>query len=379
MGPPDTCRYSPGRSGSDPYMRSEPLSVIFKTTGPFATALLDVSQDTENGRHEHDLRVRETRTALTEQGADERTVEAVCSRLAETVNRPAPVARLVVAGADGVVFDDTVGARVDQPTATWGPLPDLGTWIAQQDALTRFVLAEVDHAGGQVAVYDSDVPEAEDRTTVDGETEHIHKVPVGGWSALRYMHYTENVWKENAEALTDEIISAVRAGNRLVLLAGDPHSRHFVREKLGDTAATVVEIGSHSRAEDGGEEALAQAIRETLLDQVVQRRLERGHELKDRLGQGRAVATGVGDVADAFVRGQVETLLIDPQPAAELTLDPGKHPGLALGAVNPQEPVRADQALIAAAVLTDAEIAVMPRASLGGAPVAALLRWDQSA
>ncbi len=360
-------------------MRTEPLSVIFKTPGPFATVLLDVSHNTENGRHEHDLRVREAGTALTEQGADEKVVEAVLARLDETLNRPAPLARLVVASAEGVLLDETVGTRVDQPTVTWGPLPDLGSWVAQQDALTRFVLAEVDHAGGQVAVYDSDVPDAQEQTTVDGETEHIHKVPVGGWSALRYLHYTENVWKENAEALTDEIVAQVRAGNRLVLLTGDPHSRHFVREKLGETPATVVELGSHSRAEDGGEEAFAQAIREALLEQVVQRRLERSHELKDRLGRNHAVATGAHDVADAFVRGQVETLLIDPGPAAGLELDVSKHPGLALGTETPAGPVRADQALIAAAVLTGAEVAVLPQATLGGAPVAALLRWDQGA
>lgn len=360
-------------------MRTEPLSVIFKTPGPFATVLLDVSQDTENGRHEHDLRVREAGTALAEQGASQEVVDAVCTRLSETVNRPAPLARLVVATADGVVFDETVGARVDRPTTTWGPLPDLGAWVAEQDNVTRFVLAEVDHAGGQVAVYDSDVPDAEDQTTVDGETEHIHKVPVGGWSALRYQHYTENVWKENAEALTEEIVSCVRAGNRLVLLAGDPHSRHFVRQKLDQTPATVVELGSHSRAEDGGEEAFAQAIREALLEQVVSRRLERSRELQDRLGRDHAVATGARDVAEAFVRGQVETLLIDPQPAAEIELNASAHPGLSLGVTAPEQPVPADQALIAAAVLTDAEVAVLPRAALGGAPVAALLRWDQGA
>jgi hypothetical protein len=39
--------------------------------------------------------------------------------------------------------------------------------------------------------------------------------------------------------------------------------------------------------------------------------------------------------------------------------------------------VRADQALIAAACMTDADIAVATAATMGGAPVAALLRWNQ--
>ena len=111
----------------------------------------------------------------------------------------------------------------------------------------------------------------------------------------------------------------------------------------------------------------------------MQRRLSLHHELKDRLGQDRAVATGVRDVADAFVRGQVDTLLLDPQAAAELTLDPADHPGLVVGPGVPDGPLRADQALVAAAVLTGAQVAVAPRAVLGGTPVAALLRWDQDA
>ena len=108
-------------------------------------------------------------------------------------------------------------------------------------------------------------------------------------------------------------------------------------------------------------------------------RLATTHTLKDRLGQDNAVATGVHDVADAFVRGQVDTLLIDPQAAAELTVNPADHPGLALGQFDLGQAVRADQALIAAAALTGAHVRVGASATLGGAPVAALLRWDQDA
>jgi hypothetical protein len=358
-------------------MRTQSFSAIFEAPGPFATVLLDVSQDTESGRHEHDLRVRDACRGLTEQGAGEQVVKAVADRLGETVNRAAPVARLVVASDAGVLYDETAGTRVDQPVVAWGPLPDLTRWIAHQDAVQPFVLATVDHAGGQVAVFESDVPEPDEQTVVDGETEHVHKVPVGGWSALRYQHVADNVWAHNAEAVADEALSQVRAGHHLVLLAGQPQSKPHVLERLQGTPATVVELATGSRAEDGGEDALAQAVREALMDQVVERRVELSHQLKDRLGRDQAVATGVRDVAGAFVRGQVETLILDPAPAAELTLDLSEHPGMSVGAGIPEGPVRADQALVAAAVLTGADVAASPRATLGGAPVAALLRWDQ--
>lgn len=50
----------------------------------------------------------------------------------------------------------------------------------------------------------------------------------------------------------------------------------------------------------------------------------------------------------------------------------GAHPGLAL----PDGRLRADQALVAAAVLTSADVAVAPAAALSGEPVAAVHRWE---
>jgi len=360
-------------------MKTTQISDLYAAEGPFATATIDVSHDSENGEHEHELRVRSACESLTEQGAEEQVVAEVRSRLEELVKEPAPVGRTVVANRGGVLFDRVQHARVDQPLTAWGPLPDLSAWLEHEDSTTHFVLALVDHEGGDVALYDSDVPEPEDEKTVGGETHHVHKVPVGGWSALRYQHVTQNVWARNAEAVADEVISLVRSGHRLVLVGGDPQSKPLVLQRLTDLPATVVELETGNRAEDGGDEATQQAIREALLDYTVSRRLETAHTLKDRLGRDEAVATGVRDVADAFVRGQVDTLIIDPPAAADLEVDPGKHPGLALGAVPLVEPLRADQALVAAAALTGADVTVSRRSALGGAPVAALLRWDQDA
>jgi hypothetical protein len=362
-----------------PDMNTSRLTSLYASAGPFASVTLDVSHDNENGEHEHELRVRAAGEELAAAGAPDDVVKEVSARLGELVNEPAPVSRTVVATTDGVLFDEVSHSRVDRPAVGWGPLPDVLTWVQHQDSMTHFVLAIVDHEGGDVAVYDSDVPDPQEETTVRGETNHVHKVPVGGWSALRYQHVTENVWARNAEAVADEIVSHVRAGHRLVLLAGDPQSKPIVQERLSSTPATVVELETGTRAEDGGDEALQQAIREALLEHVVGERVEMSHTLKDRLGRDDAVATGVHDIADAFVRGQVDTLLIDPQAAAETTLDPSDHPGLAFGPMTLAQPLRADLALVAAAVTTGADVRVGPSAALGGAPVAALLRWNQDA
>jgi hypothetical protein len=350
---------------------------IYQQSGPFATAIVDVAHDSETGEHEHELRVRAVCEQLAEQGADDTVVGAAAERLGELVDRPAPLARLVVATDAGIAYDEIIGVRVDQSVASWGPLPDLAPWIERRDAAVTFVLALVDHEGGDVALYDSEVPEAQEEDSVGGETRFVHKVPVGGWSALRYQHNTENVWARNAEAVVEEVLGHLRRGHRLVLLAGDPRTRGIVRGRLADTDAEVVELESGSRSEDGGEEALQQAVREALLAYAGGRRAALADELRERQGRNASVATGVESVVDAFVRGQVETLLLDPDDAAEVELDVAAHPGLALGAPAPDRPVPADQALVAAAVLTGASVTVNRSEAFGGAPAAALLRWDQ--
>jgi hypothetical protein len=360
-------------------MRTSRLAALYEAEGPFASVTVDVSQDGENAAHEKELRARAACEALAEQGADDAAVSLVASRLAENVTEPAPVARVVVATRDSVLLDELIHTRVDQPIATWGPLPDVTAWLERQDRAVSFVLAVVDHVGGDVGTYSSEVPEAQEERSVGGETHHVHKVPTGGWSALRYQHVTENVWSRNAEAVADEIESHVRSGYRLVLLAGDPQSRSRVVDRLGDTSATVIQLETGSRSEDGGEAAFQQAVRQALMEHTVAERLELAHTVKDRLGRDVAVATGVRDIADAFVRGQVDTLLLDPAAAADLTLTPGDHPGLVLGTAPVDQPLPAGQALVAAAALTGADVRVSPAGTLGGAPVVALLRWDQAA
>ncbi|GAB3921675.1 hypothetical protein GCM10029976_009060 [Kribbella albertanoniae] len=237
-------------------------------------------------------------------------------------------------------------------------------------------MALVDHEGGDVAIYQSDVPEPESETSAGGETWHVHHVPVGGWSALRYQHETENVWHRNAEAVAQELDSVIASGVGLILLGGDPRSVADVEKQLDTSVATVVQLRSGSRAADGGDETQQQAIREALLEYAVAQRLELHHTLKDRLGQDSAVATGVRDIADAFVQGQVDTLLLDPDATHKQTLTVKDHPGLDLGAVPTDDALPADQALVAAAARTSANVVVLPRTALGGAPAAALLRWN---
>jgi hypothetical protein len=352
------------------------LTTVYEAEGPFATVTLDVGHGTGNAAHEHELRVRGACERLELVGAAEDVVRSVSELLGETVAEPAPVSRTVVATAGGVRFDQLSHQRTDQPLISWEPLPDLLGWIRMAERNIRFALVQVDHQGGDVAVYNSDVPEPEFETTAGGETIHVHKAPSGDWEALKYQHETENVWHRNAAAVADELETLVRGGIRLVLLGGDPKSVADVASRFEKSPAEIVHLDSAGRAADGGDQARADAIRGALLNYSIVRWLELSHRLKDRMSQRSAVATGVHDVADAFVRGQVDTLVLDPGVAADSELVLKDHAGLFIG-VPEDLAVRADLGLLAAAVRTSADVQTLPAAAMGGAPIAALLRWDQ--
>jgi len=355
-------------------METNTLTDVLTHSGPFATVLVEVSQDTEHGEHERETRVRDAVRQLVDHGAPPTVTDAVRERLDEVVRRPAPVARMVVGTAEGIVYDDVAATRVEQPVASWQPLPDLALWVAHRDASLPFVVVLVDHEGGEISLWDSDVPEAELQIEAGGEVAFVHK-PKGA-AYVRVDHSSENVWRHNADAVAEEVTRLVRAhGHPLVLVGGDPHSVSLLRRDLDSLPSEVVELPTGQRTADGGDAALQDAIREALGTHVATKRLDLAHRLRDALGRGEGAATGVHDVAEAFVQGRVETLLVDPAKAAELDLDPSDHPGLTWGSAGVDGPVRADEALIAAAIATDAEVSILPSAVLGGAPVAALLRW----
>lgn len=357
-------------------MHTARIADVYDADGPFASVFVDLSHDTPDGAHRRQLKIEEAIRRLAEQGAPQEVVDAVRGKLEEPVDEPAPVSRFVVANAGGVLFDDVVPERAEA-VASWAPLPDVTAWIAVQDSFVPFALVVADREGSDIEIYRSSASRPSDSTEVHGETFHIHKVPVGGWSQDRYQNATEEVWKRNAAETAKQIDSFVGSGVRLVVLAGDQRARGEIKDAVGSVAAErIVETEAGGRAAGASREALESAVGDLLRGEVVDARLQQVHTYQDRRGENRAVATGIQEVSDAFVRGQVDTLLIDPGPARETEVRPADHPGLSLG-TGDRAPQPADLALISAAVRTSASVVVVPSAALGGEPAAALLRWDQ--
>lgn len=358
-------------------MRTDSLVDLFEQPGPFASVLVDVSQDGEDGAEQRGLRIDEALRQVAGDGAPEPVLQQLRSVLDEPADKPAPLARLVVATNAGICFDEVVQERLDTPVATWSPLPDVASWARLQDASLPFLLVIADREGSDVEVYRASNREPDETTSIHGETEHIHKVKVGGWAQDHYQNHTEEVWRRNARQTAELIDRQVAGGIPLVVLAGDERARVEIRDALGSKASEcTVQVEAGGRAAGSSREALEAAVAEVLRAEVVGRRLAWVRQYEERRGRGDSVATGADEVLAAFVIGQVGTLLLDPVGSRKVSVQPAEHRGLNLG-LDTGAIVPLDQVLVAAAVRTAAEVVVVPGRVLEGAPAAALLRWSQ--
>ena len=362
-------------------MKTTRLQQLFTRPGPYVTIHAEVGRPTEDARQQLDARWTAIRHELEHEGVDGDLVEEIGRRFQERPQVGGEVRRTIVAADGEVLLDDVQAGHAVAPEAVdVGLLPDLSGWLALADRQHPFVLVVTDREGADIAFHPGLAVPRADEVTVEGDDLHVHKVPVGGWSHQRYQNTTENAWASNAADVADEVRSGLRARpTEVVVLAGDQRARHLVEEALGEVQGVpVVHVESGGRAAGASEEALWEDVRRVLAEVEARADAEVLERLAAAEGQGGAVATGLDDVLEALVRGQVERLVLDPAAAAEQTVDPADHPGLALPeGVAGRLP--ADRVLVAAAAATSAEISVLPREHTHDTGIAALLRWDDAA
>ncbi|HWJ83247.1 MAG TPA: Vms1/Ankzf1 family peptidyl-tRNA hydrolase [Nocardioides sp.] len=367
-------------------MRLQQIRNVLDHPGPYVTLHLDVSRATEDARQQAASRWTTTRHELEHQGVSQELIEQLGERLAEPTHLPGEVRRTIVASPEQVLLDDARSGGSSWPeTVSVGPLPDLAGWLSMTDGQFPFALVRTDRVGADIEMYVAPSRPAAERTTVAGDTFDITKLPEGDWAQDKYQRRAENTWAANARLVAEQLRALdARYRPRLVVLCGDVRACAELASVLGEVpGATVVTVGSGGRAAGTSEEALWDDVHRLLDEQRARDTDELLQELARGTAVGEGVITGPDRVADAFVKGGVERLVLDLEDAHNAQVTAADHEGLALpGAAPSAGPLPADQVLVAAAAMTDAELAVLPHevplpqefALAQG--VAATLRWD---
>ena len=206
-----------------------------------------------------------------------------------------------------------------------GPLPALGDLLAAQQVWLPHVVVLVDRVGADITVVAEQGAQKE--VTADGEDQHITKSQPGGWSQRRFQQRAEEQWEENAGVVAARVADEVAGADaRLVLVAGDETVRPLLRDALPDhVAEMVVELETGGRAEDGSDDALAEAVDTAVREAARAERVERQQAVLDAIGGGAGVQ-GRTDVLRALFEGRADTVVVHLEDAAEVMAHVGPEP-----------------------------------------------------
>lgn len=360
------------------------LAELYRSEAPLVTVYADASEDTNDPHRTRELRRRALREELAAAGAPNSDLDIIDEILSRPSHVGGPVSHfLVLRGGEVLLQELLPGQPRAEHAVSYGLVPGLLPLIAHRPRDLSYVVVEANREGGVVKLFrlGSSAPESEEE--IEGETEQIRKVQLGGWSHRRFQQHAEETWKRNEAQIAESIDELVRTEKvELVLISGDVRAQQLLRDQLGSAAQKVaVLVAGNTRAEGSSDEPLEHEI-ETRIAELLA--LEERTAL-DRLAQETASTGGLGEVGlgavvHALQQSQVDTLLVSQSLLADRTLlalatEPwvATAPEETLGATVVGHVPAAD-ALVRAAMLTDAKVLALGDQELPQG-VAALLRW----
>lgn len=364
------------------------LNDVLTASGPFVTVHVESESAVEQAASKYDMTWRDVLRQLEEKGVDEQTRKAVYEARGE---HSEGASRLVVATTSDATVRLAVplGSTPARPVVDVSPLPHLLPLI--DDVTTRIphVVVLADHAGADVSAY-YDTGHVAKEVTVKGHAPDIRKVPVGGWSHLRYQHRAENGWDANAREVVDAVVDlAQQVGAQLIVAAGEDRQLVLVAEHLPTHLKDSYLEVRGGRGQDGSEALVRQRVSDAVSLHVATRTLDLLEGYAQERGQHKRAVDGLADVVEALRKAQVETLLVATDAPGYSTLFFGPEPTQlgtsaadlsALGIDDPQEGPMID-VLIRAALGTAADVQLVPH-ELATAPqggVGAVLRYAYAA
>jgi hypothetical protein len=338
------------------------LRPLYEQVGGVVSVYLDTSRGNEEGVRQVELRWRDARARLADQGADEASLDAVAAAI--TPAAMAAPGRAVFARGGRVLLTEALPAAPRREITRLAVLPHVMPLLAQRSPHIAHLRVTARHDGGEVlAVRASGAEYAEE---VTGTGWPVHKTGLGGWATKRYENSTEEAWELNAKELAAQVTAmAGQVGAGLILLAGDPQARTLLLRQLShDLAAATVTLDEEITADSP---AAAQAAGRAVAEQVAQRSRERFEHWRTQQAHQRGVA-GLPATMAALRDGAVAEVLIadHPESAATAWIGPGATDLAAaaadLAARGVHDPVteRADAAIVRALAMTGAQLYFLP-------------------
>ncbi len=355
------------------------LRDLVEVDGPFASAYLDSSHDTEDADDVLRLGWQAVRDSLDEQGADPATLEALDDAVRQVPAVGGKSGRALVGAGGRVLVDEVLPAPPPRPGGRVSTLPYLLPLVELAPRTVPHVVVVVDRAGADVWAVDGDGDRVvEDE--VSGREHPLHKVRGGGWSHLSMQHRVEETVKHNIDEVAEVVGRlAERVGAALVVVAGEVQARTALHRSLPTSCQRIAVETTVGQRTSGGHtdgelehevgRLVAEQGRVPVADAV--RRFSAGRHT------GLAV-DGLPESLAALRDGNAEALLVTHGALDDTTVWVGRrceelgrsaHELTALGLSEPS-PIRGDEAVPMAAVAVGANLVVLDQATVADEPLA---------
>ncbi len=359
------------------------LRDLFQGEGPFISAYLRVPNAAEAARHQFESGMVAIRRQLHSEGHSDSTVEAVVEALLRC-GRPGAPTCVVIADERGVLLEGQLLHAIASDVVVTAATPRVIPIIESYQSSLPYLVVTINREGADLLSIDHGDLRYVDE--VEGDTDFMTKVKVGGWSHAHYQRHAENTWEQNAKTVAeavDRLVDEQRV--EFIAVAGEERAVGFLLDHLREAHRSMVRLVEGSRAADGSSDDLAERLTR-LHDTVV---AERMADLLARYKEAVATREGTSGAAKtlaALARGQVQTLLVaddtaSPEPARAFVGDDPMNVTTNVGDLRalgqtPRSGPQSDLA-IAAALASDADVVVVPGAG-AAAPadgLGALLRY----
>ncbi|KNB54312.1 hypothetical protein AC230_06315 [Streptomyces caatingaensis] len=290
--------------------------------GPYASVYFDREIRPQRAE-EAEARWRELAARLAREGADAATVDALASRVLDSL----PGTGVLAAFASGgeVRYAAELPGEPHGDVAEFASVPHLLPLLEWRQDHPAHVVAVVDRTGADLLLFPEGSTEPV-RRTVTGPDDEIVRSP--GLPQMRYQHRAEDSWEHNATAVAQALDTALaEVSANLLLLAGDVRARQYVTKHLPARVRREVTVGhvSGSRGADGSPDAATRAPAEAARAGHA-RTADLLRQLEHELGPGGHAVEGVHTTLDALAVGRVGVLTVTDDPNDQRTAWFGDSP-----------------------------------------------------
>jgi hypothetical protein len=355
---------------------ADALADLVADAGPFLTVCLTLTPAEVDAPRRGELLWGPLREEAEQAGAGTVALEAIDDLVAEVAtNEPGFVA---VASPKGLVAVEIVEPFWPADAVRWQRLPWFAPVVEARQTSMDHAVVRIDRTGADIELVVGGT--VDDEITIRGRTYHIRKVGAGGWSQRRIQQRAEEAWRANADEAVERVLDLLRRDEvEVVLVGGELRSTALMDGGLPDGLDDRVVPIHATRATDGSEEIEDESIRRALADAVARQSVAMLRELREAVGQDRAVK-GTEATLTALARSQAAVVLAsDGDDTTPIRGIGGEAAALVDQLIAELGPGAEDAPVVDvacwAALRSGAGVRSVPAHAVDGT-VAALLRWE---